>query len=629
MIAIRTLGPVEVLVDGAPAPPALLWRKNLALLVYLARSPRHARTREHLIELLWGSRPEQAARHSLREALRIIRQAAGREVVLDGDGEKLHLAPESVRFDIDELASRVADGDLAGAAQLASGEFLEGFGVDDAPGFEDWLASERAAVRAQCVDVLVRHAAERERAGDLAGSMDAARRALLLEPYSSLGVQALMRAHALRGERAEALAEFDAFAKRLDTGLGLVPDEDSTRLAEQVRRSRTRQASRPLAPGTPTRRAPLTGRDRELGRLIDTWESVTRGSSAIVVIEAAAGMGRTRLLQEAGERARLAGAAVSTMRCVPADAAAPLSIVMGLASGGLLDGAGLAGAAEPALARFAQQLDDWGNRFPAARRSGEMLDPAAALTSVVCAAAAEQPVVLAIDDAQCLDDDSLGVPLALARAAARLPVLILLAALPHPPVPAIDQLRSRIGRDVPGDLLTLEPLDHAAIRALSAWAMPGWSADDVDRLARRVAADSAGSPLLAMELLHAVALGLDLSGTRQAWPQAQRTLDHTMPGELPETVVAAIRIGFRSLSRNARTVVGALAVLGGHATAATLAGATGLAGADLTEALDEAEWERWILADTRGYAFVARIARDVVSRDLVTEGQRQRYKQLS
>ena len=64
----RTLGPVRVSVNGADAPPELLWRKHLALLVYLARSPRRSRTREHLVGLLWSDRDEQQARHSLSEA---------------------------------------------------------------------------------------------------------------------------------------------------------------------------------------------------------------------------------------------------------------------------------------------------------------------------------------------------------------------------------------------------------------------------------------------------------------------------------------------------------------------------------------------------------------------------------
>jgi DNA-binding SARP family transcriptional activator len=64
-ITITTLGPVRVLADGAPAPPELVWRKNLALLVYLARSPRRTRSRDHLVALLWPEKDAAAARHSL------------------------------------------------------------------------------------------------------------------------------------------------------------------------------------------------------------------------------------------------------------------------------------------------------------------------------------------------------------------------------------------------------------------------------------------------------------------------------------------------------------------------------------------------------------------------------------
>jgi len=52
MISCRVLGPVEVVVDGGPAAAELLWRKNLALLVYLARSPKRTRSRDHLVGLL-------------------------------------------------------------------------------------------------------------------------------------------------------------------------------------------------------------------------------------------------------------------------------------------------------------------------------------------------------------------------------------------------------------------------------------------------------------------------------------------------------------------------------------------------------------------------------------------------
>src|SRR2546428_1406587 len=76
-VSVRLLGPARVTVDGAAAPPELLWRKHLALLVYLARSPRKSRTREHLLGLLWSDRTEPLARHSLSEALRVLRRGPG------------------------------------------------------------------------------------------------------------------------------------------------------------------------------------------------------------------------------------------------------------------------------------------------------------------------------------------------------------------------------------------------------------------------------------------------------------------------------------------------------------------------------------------------------------------------
>ena len=77
MIDCRVIGSLEVTVDGDEAPPDLLWRKNIALAIYLARSPNGTRTRDHLVGVLWADTPNEAARHSLREALRVLRRCAG------------------------------------------------------------------------------------------------------------------------------------------------------------------------------------------------------------------------------------------------------------------------------------------------------------------------------------------------------------------------------------------------------------------------------------------------------------------------------------------------------------------------------------------------------------------------
>ncbi|MEX2032360.1 MAG: hypothetical protein WEA81_05785 [Dehalococcoidia bacterium] len=60
-------------------------------------------------------------------------------------------------------------------------------------------------------------------------------------------------------------------------------------------------------------------------------------------------------------------------------------------------------------------------------------------------------------------------------------------------------------------------------------------------------------------------------------------------------------------------------------SAERLATATGLDLPATWDALDELERQGWLEADAAGYGFVARIAREVVARDLTTPGQRRRF----
>lgn len=252
--------------------------------------------------------------------------------------------------------------------------------------------------------------------------------------------------------------------------------------------------------------------------------------------------------------------------------------------------------------------------------------PGIALAEVLHAAADEQPVLLLLDDAHWCDAESLRALEAALRDVATAPLFALVTAATFPPREELDQICARVGRDVPGAAVRLGPLDLDALRALAAWALPGYGPGQHDRLARRIEADSAGLPLLAVELLHAVALGLELpgAGARAAWPEEHRTLDQTLPGDLPDGVTAAIRVGYRRLSRDAQTLLAAASVLGDRVPRVTLARATPMAGDALAAALDELEWQRWLAAEARGYSFVARVVRDVVARDMLTPGQRRR-----
>jgi DNA-binding SARP family transcriptional activator len=624
VILCRTLGPVEVTVDGDPAPAELLWRKHLALLVYLARSPRHARTREHLIGLLWGDRGEAAARHSLSEALRVIRRHGGQAAVEATVGQ-IRLGPGAVELDVDRLEELAAAGDWAGAAELVVGEFMEGFAVPDASEFEDWLAAERELWRRRSVEVLVQCADRLTRAGKAGEAMGVAGRALAIEPASEAALRSMLRCQALAGDRAGALDLFERFATRL-TELGVEPSEETRALAQRV--SREHGPSAPVRAAWPegekVARPPLVGRGDELARLLDGAGRSVRGARPVLLLlEGQSGLGKTRLLEELLVLLRLDGVSVAGARAVEADRTDPWSGVLALARGGLIDAPGLGAAPPGALAPFAAALPDWGERFRGAV-SAEAAPLGRALAEVVRAAAEEQPVALAVDDAQWLDPDSARALGAAIRDMGGAPLTLVLAVAPYPPRPELDELRARIGRDYEGSAVRLRPLDRSALRGLAERMLPGYAPVALDRVVRRVATDSAGLPLLAIELLRAVALGLDLGTISGAWPEPLRTLDQSLPGDLPDAVTAAIRIAVRQLSPEAQRVLVAAAVLGDLVTPGRLERALSMPAVDVGRALDELEWDRWLLAEPRGYSFVARMVRQVVEREMLTPGQRRR-----
>jgi DNA-binding SARP family transcriptional activator len=629
MIVCRTLGTVELSVDGADAPPELLWRKNLALLVYLARSPKRTRTREHLTGLLWGEKPESAARHSLREAIRVLRRALGEEHI-NAEHDRVRLGEDSVRLDTEEFEQLERAGEWQAAAELVTGDFLEGFSVPDASAFEDWLGAERLEWRRRGVGALVDWADTLLGSGNIEGAAATAARALDIDAGSNGATQVAMKALALAGDRGGALTRFEQLSARL-AEMGAAPDAETAALADRVKAERVWRLSDgvPVEPhgGAELRRPPLAGRSTDLKRLMDAFEAaLEQRHAAVGVIEAATGMGKSRLAEEVLSRARLAGAATASVRAVEGDLSQPGSGALGLARGGLLDARGLAGAAPAALAAFAADIPEWADRFGPLQETPAPF--AKALCDVLRAVAEEQPLAVLVDDAHWLDRDSLLALFAAVRDLAHLPVFVLLAAQTQPPRSEIDDLRSRIGRDVPGAGVVLQPLDQAALRELAAWAVPEFDAAELDRLARRVAADSAGLPLLAVELYHAVALGLDLGRIEGAWPEPARTLDQSLPTDLPDAVVGAIRVGFRRLTPNAQRVLATAAVLGDRVSASRLERVTGQGKSELLAALDELEWQRWMVAEPRGYAFLARIVREVVARDMLTEGQRQRILEV-
>jgi len=599
MIHLSILGPPEVTVDGEAAPKELLWRKNLALLVYLARSPHGRRSREHLAAAFWGDKSETDARHSLNEALRVVRKQLP-EGALAAEGDHVTLDPASVSFDLDEFAALVEADEASSAQALIRGELMAGFGIPDSNEFEDWLSAERRIWRGHCTEVLEAIALSTLEAGNLGAARDVAHRAEMLDPVADTPIGILMQCDALRGDPSAALAVFQDFVSRLDRDLGLEPPERLRTLADRIQAQReVADAGMRAEEAGLSRRLPLTGRGQQLKRGVESIRACRRDSApTLLVITGGLGTGKTRLAEEIVLRAELDGFHVARVRCDDADRATRHGALCALVADPKLFGEG---------ARF-EGPEDFG--------------------AAVYEASERWPVLIWVDSAEYLDAESYVAVGPLLRRFAGHRVTIMLSATDAPPLPELDELTGAIGRDIIGELIQLQPLEEADVARLARKALPSWEEDAIDRLARRLFSDTAGLPLLAVDLLHALRLGLDLEGDDASpWPEPARTLDQTFPGDIPEALGAAIRVGFRRLSSEAQDVLKIAALIDGRVTPEVLARALDLDRTQLLGALDELEWRRWLTAEPRGYGFVARLHRAVIENDMMTKGQRQRLQE--
>lgn len=372
---------------------------------------------------------------------------------------------------------------------------------------------------------------------------------------------------------------------------------------------------RPAAP-------PLVGRGRELSALLEICEAARAGgSAATAVIYGTGGAGKSRLLHETAARVRLEGGQVAATRAVAGDELEAGGTLIALALT-LVDAPGVPAADPGALAAFAVREPAWRERFPAA--AGTTLPPIDAAIAVIRAVAEETLLVLVVDDAQHADRASLQALSRIQRDLASRPLVLIVGALDTPRVEEIDLLAAHAGRDAPGSTFHLGPLDQPAVAELAAAMLPAWPEDDRDRLVRRLMNDGAGLPLLTTALLEAVRAGMELRTDDTPWPAPQHTLTATLPGEVPDAVAEAVRLVFRRMGEDSQQVAAAAAVLAERVDVDVLAAGTALPLTAVEAALDDLERRGWLVWDARGYSFAARLAREIVARDLLTPGQRRR-----
>ncbi|GAA3254307.1 ATP-binding protein [Nonomuraea helvata] len=288
-LTLLLLGTPDLAVGGAPV--GIRSAKTRALLCYLAAAP-GPRPRAELAALLWGERPDVNARGSLRLALSELRKEVGGW--LDITREHVSLRADHACF-VDHRRLTQAP-TVAEALRLWRGDFLDGVSFGDAPGFADWLESERRRVRLLLRGLLI-HSSTSCASGSSGSSDDVVRLARIvagLDPYDEEAHRLLMRALAGAGNRAAALTCYDELRRRLTAELGVEPAPETLEVRRQLvpRALPTSRVALPV-PGTE-----LIGRDADVRDL-----RALMARERLVTLLGPGGIGKTRLAVAAASSA--------------------------------------------------------------------------------------------------------------------------------------------------------------------------------------------------------------------------------------------------------------------------------------------------------------------------------------
>jgi DNA-binding NarL/FixJ family response regulator len=345
-----------------------------------------------------------------------------------------------------------------------------------------------------------------------------------------------------------------------------------------------RAGTRRTASGdTPKSAAGLTGRDPEIAEIDRLLSEVRDGRPAALLLTGEAGIGKTALLHAARSRA-------DGFRCLTASG---IESESALAHAGLLE---LLTPLRPLLPEVpdgqAAALASALGWAPADAPADRFLVAAGTL-SLLAAAAAEEPVLVLVDDLQWLDRESAGAIVFAARRLGADAVGFLMNARTDPATPAPD-----LARGLPIlDVRALEPSDAAALVATTVG----------PAVAGLLAAATGGNPLAMVEV------------SAHLTP-AQRVGAAALPDPLP--------VGDR-LHTVYDGVLSRLTAEARHAVLLVALSRTGALVVAETRALDEAVAAGVLAAEPQGHRFQHPLLRAAVLRLATPEEQRRAHRSLA
>jgi DNA-binding SARP family transcriptional activator len=543
-------GPPRLCIDdetiALPPQPA-------ALCAFLILNRQRRITREEVQAAFWPDAAPARAQERLRRALYLLRRALEAYVEVDlieSEGAELAIAPGArLWVDYETFESALMDAyrhdpphrpPLAEAVALYKDDLLKDI-------YADWVLLEREHARQRFLTALRHLIGVCQQETDWPSVIRYAHRLLEHDPFQEIAHRALMTAYAATGDRSAALRQYRQCVQVLQDELGADPLPETTRLYEDILQGRgvTEVAfAAPAVPSVPTATdlsaIPLIGREQELAEIAAEWAICQQRNSRLVLVIGPAGMGKTRLVEEAA-------------RHIPGPGE-----LMDKAVGGVIDQ--LAPALRDDLAPVVPALQKNSGAAPPTLDASIRLQEA--VTQVIrLSAASGEGLWLVAEDLHWADPASLACLNHALRRCHDLPLMVL-ATLRDEEVsfdsPLMDWPTSSVHAPAPTTLIRLPALPRDQLQQLVAQLV----AQGTRPLAALLHLETAGNPFFVVETLHALieqgVLYADASGT---WRLRAEVLPEPTGLPVSDVVLRVIRGRVRRLSRAAQEVLTVAAVI--------------------------------------------------------------------
>ncbi len=300
MLRLHLLGGLQITLDDEPVT-GFVSSKVQALLCYIVLNRGQTHLRSSLAALFWGDMPDEDAATNLRQAIANLKRLL--EPYLEITRQSALFKTEMPYWlDVEAFES-------SRDPQWYRGELLAGFGVADAPEFDEWLTTERERLHGLAISTLRQEAAACMSEGQDEAAASSLNRLLRLDPLDEEAQRQLMLLLAVSGQRSAALTQYEKCRDILERELAVEPDAETTRLYERIRAA---QKLSNLASET----TPFVGRGDELAELD---RRLRDANCHLITIVGLGGMGKTRLALRAAHRnaqRRLHGAVLVNLTSV-------------------------------------------------------------------------------------------------------------------------------------------------------------------------------------------------------------------------------------------------------------------------------------------------------------------------